>query len=187
MSEIVDRVRKFVEEETKKPGSKYKGSYDEHFVPMVKYTKLLSEKLGLSEDEMEIVEVTAWLHDIGSIIYGRENHHITSMEIAEKKLTEEGYDVEKIKKVKEAIYSHRGSLDIKPKTKEAEIIKDADAMAHFDSINGLFKSAFIEEELDVFDAEKYVKEKLKRTWNKLSDESKKSIQDKYDAAMLLLK
>ncbi|MCK4919385.1 MAG: hypothetical protein KAS01_03275, partial [Candidatus Pacebacteria bacterium] len=72
---IVEQVRQFVEDECKKPTSKYGSEpYLFHFVPVHKYAKVLAEKLGV---DSEIVELSAWLHDIGSIIDGRENHHIT--------------------------------------------------------------------------------------------------------------
>jgi len=123
MKKIIEEIKKFVEEECKKPGSNYGYQpYEEHFVPMVKYAKELAKDLNVDE---EIVEIAAWLHDIGSIKFGRENHHITGAEIAEKKLEEFGYEKEKIERVKECIYSHRGSQNIKPKTKEAEIIREA--------------------------------------------------------------
>lgn len=181
---IIEEVRKFVEEECKRETSNYQGAWEEHIVPVVNYSKLLAEKLNADK---EIVEIAAWLHDIGSIIHGRENHHITSSEIAEKKLTEWGYDKDKVGKVKCCIFTHRGSLNIQRETKEAEIIAEADGMSHFDSINGLFKSAFIEEKNNISEAKVYVREKLVRSWNKLSLEAKQIIKPKYEAAMLLLK
>ena len=65
----VKKIRAFVEYECKKPTSKY--GYDPylyHFVPVVKYSKLLARKFNANA---EIVEIAAWLHDIGSIIYGK--------------------------------------------------------------------------------------------------------------------
>lgn len=180
---IVEEIKKFVEEECKKPTSNYQGAWDAHIIPVANYSKILAEKLNA---DVEIVELAALLHDIGSIIYGRENHHITSCEIAEKKLRELGLDPVRIEKIKHCIFAHRGSTNIKKETKEAEIIAEADGMSHFDSLSGLFKSAFIEERLGAEEGNEYVKEKLQRSWNKLSEASKQIIQPKYEAAMLLL-
>jgi len=181
---IIEDVKKFVEEECNKKTAMYKGALEEHFIPVVKYSKILGKKEGA---DLEILEIAAWLHDIGSILYGRENHHITSCKIAEKKLKEWGYPQNKTEKVKHCIISHRGSIKIVRESKEANILAEADGMSHFDSIAGLLKSAFIEEKKNVKEAKEYVKEKLQRSWDKLSDNAKNIIKPKFDAARLLLK
>jgi uncharacterized protein len=186
MSEVVGEVRKFVEEECKKPTSNYGYEpFTNHFIPVVNYVKILGEKLNV---EVEIVELAAWLHDIGSIVEGRENHHISGSEIAEKKLKELNYPQDKIEKIKHCILNHRGSKENENKreTIEAQILVDADALSHFDEIEGLFKAALVYENLDQYSAKKSVMEKLKRSYNKLSfQESKKLIKPKLDAAILL--
>lgn len=182
---IVNKIRNFVEEECRKPTSKY--GYDpftNHFVNVVKYSKELAKRLNADK---EICEISAWLHDIGSIIYGRENHHITSCEIAETKLRELNYSNDKIKRVTQCILSHRGSKDIKCETLESKILRDADAMSNYDNIAGIFKAALVYEKLSQSEAQKAVRKKLIESYNKLSEESKKIIKPKYDAAMLLLK
>jgi len=181
---IIEKVRSFVEEECKKPTSKYGYEpYLAHFVPVVKYAKILGKNLN---GDLEVIEISAWLHDIGSILYGRENHHITSCEIAEKKLKEFGYPTEKIEKVKHCILAHRGSQNISRQTIEAQIIADADGMSHFDNIGGPMKAAFVYEGLSQLEANKTVREKLIRSYNKLSPFAKEIIKPKYDAVMLLL-
>jgi len=180
---IVEQVRQFVKEECKKPTSKYgEEPYLFHFVPVSKYAKILSKKLGA---DLEIVELSAWLHDIGSIIEGRENHHITGKEIAERKLRELNYPKEKIEQVKHCIFAHRGSKNIKRETIEAQIIADADVMAHFDNIGRIFKAAFVFENHTQQSAQEAVRDKLVNSYNKLSLEAKKIIKPKFEAAMLL--
>lgn len=181
---ITEEIRKFVEEECRKPTSKFGYEiYPTHFVPTTNYAKLLAEKLNA---DVEVVELAAWLHDIGSIAYGRENHHITGAEIAEIKLKELNYPQSKIEEVKHCILSHRGSQDITPKTIEAQILADADGMAMFDRVEGAFMAAFIYEKLGQVEARKSVKEKLINSFNKLSPKAKEIIKPKYKAAMLLL-
>jgi len=184
-NKIIEEVKKFVEKECNKPTSNYGNQpYEEHFIPMVKYAKELAKKSNADE---EIVEIAAWLHDIGSIKFGRENHHISGAKVAEEKLIGLGYDKAKIERVKECIYSHRGSQNIKPKTKEAEIIREADGLDIFDRIEGLFRGALVYEKLTAKEARQSVKKHIVDSWNKLSEESKELIRDKYNAAMLLLK
>jgi uncharacterized protein len=181
---IVEEIRKFVEEECKKPTSNYGYEpYLLHFVPTTKYAKILAEKLNA---DIEIVEIAAWLHDIGSIIEGRENHHITSAKIAEEKLKEFNYPKEKIEMIKHCIIAHRGSRDIERKTIEAQIIADADGMAAFDRIEGLFRAALVYEGLNQIEARKSVKQKLINCYNKISFEAKEIIKPKFEAVMLLL-
>lgn len=182
--DVVEKIRNYVEEECKKPTSKYGYEpFPGHFIPVVKYSKLLGQKMNA---DLEILEISAWLHDIGSIIHGRENHHITGADIAEKKLMELNYPFEKIEKVKQCILSHRGSQEILRESIEAQILADADSMSHFDNIVGPLKAALVYEGLDQFDASNSVKNKLLRSFNKLSPEAKEIIRPKFDAAMLLL-
>lgn len=182
---IVEEIRKFVELECKKPTSKYGYEpYKMHFIPVSKYVKYLAEIKGA---DAEIVEIAALGHDIGSIIYGRDKHHITGVKIIGKKLLELNYPKDKIKKVLHCILAHRGSNGIKPKTLEAEIVAEADAINSFDRLDGLFKAAFVYEKLDQLEAKESVREKLINKWNQLSLEGKELVKSKYEAAMLLLK
>ncbi|NCN87032.1 HD domain-containing protein [archaeon] len=181
---IVDKVRDFVEEECKKPTSKYGYEpFENHFKPVVQYAILLANKFGV---DRELVEISAWLHDIGSIIYGRENHHITGCEIAEKKLMEFNYPKEKIELVKKCIFNHRGSKGHNLDTLEEKIIVDADSLANFDNVEGILKAAFLYENLNQLEARKSIFKKLTNKYNQLSfDYSKDIIKPKYDAVVLL--
>jgi uncharacterized protein len=183
---IVEEIKKFVEEECKKPTSKY--GYDPflyHFTPVVKYALELAENFG---GDKEVLEISAWLHDIGSIVSGRPDHHITGAEIASKKLRELDYSEEKIKLVKRCILNHRGSQQNKRETVEEKIIAEADALSAFESLSGLFGAAFVCEGKNQMEAKESVREKLQNKWNQLHfEKSKEIIKPKYEAAMLLLK
>ncbi len=183
---IVEKVKNFVEDECKKPTSKYGYEpFPSHFVPMVARAKELSIKLG---GDLEIILIASWLHDIGSIIHGREDHHITGAKIAEEKLKELNYPSDKIELVKKCILNHRGSQENKRVTIEEKIIAEADALSNFDNISGIFKAAFVFENKTQEEAKISVREKLKRKWNQLHfEESKNLIKPKFEAVMLLLK
>ncbi len=181
---IVEQVRSFVEEECRKPTSKYGyAPFPTHFVPVVAYAKILAEKMNA---DFEIVELAAWLHDIGSIMVGRENHHITGAEIAEKKLKEFAYEPKKIELIKQCILAHRGSKPLERGSLEGKIICDADGLAAFDRIEGLFMAALVYEHLGQEQARISVRTKLFNSYKKLSSEAKEIIKPKYEAAMLLL-
>lgn len=138
--------------------------------------------------DKEAIVIAAWLHDIGSIIYGREDHHITGAKIAEKVLAEYGYPKEKIELVKKCIMNHRGSMKNDRKTIEEKIVAEADVISNFDNIAGIFKAAFVFEGKDQMEAMKSVREKLENKWKQLHfQKSRELVRPKYEAAMLLLK
>lgn len=181
---IIKKVRNFVEEECKKPTSCYGFEiFEFHLLSVVNYSKVLATKLGGNQ---EIVEIAAWLHDIGSVINGRKDHHLTGAKIAEEKLREFDYPEEKIEKVKKCILNHRGSIGNIFEFVEEQIVAEADALSAFNSISGLFKVALVYERLRQDEARVSVRNKLKNKWNQLSDESRELIKPKYEATMLLL-
>lgn len=185
MKKIIQEVRQFVEEECKKPTSKYGYEpFTDHFLPVVIHVKQMAK---IFEADSEVLEIAAWLHDIGSIVEGRKDHHLTSSKIAEKKLKELNYPKNKIELVKNCIISHRGSQKIEPKSIEAQILIEADTMSAFDDITGLFQCAYTYEKLSRNEARISVKEKLENKWQQLKfKKSKEIIRPKYEAAMLLL-
>lgn len=175
-----------MEAESKKPTSKYGfDPYKFHFIVVAEIAGKLAKEL---KADQEIVLIAAWLHDIGSIMVGRKDHHLTSAKIAEKKLKELKYPLEKIEKVKDCILTHRGSQKIKPKTLEAQILVEADTISAFSDIVGLFQCALVSEKLPRGAAKESIKNKLENKWRQLKfPSSKKIVKPKYDAAMLLLK
>lgn len=181
---FIEEIRRFVEAECKKPTSKYGlDPYFYHFVPTAEYAELLADEIG---GDKEIILISAWLHDIGSIIHGRENHHITGAEIAEKKLLELNYPKNKIEIVKKCILNHRGSIKNSQTKIEEKIVSDADAMANFENIAGIMKAALVYENKTQGEANKIVNEKLTKKYNKLNfEKSKQIIKPKYDAVMVL--
>ena len=183
---IVEKARHFVEAECKKPTSIYGyGPYIEHFVPMVKHSRNLCRKIG---GDAEVVMLAAWLHDIGSIMVGRKDHHITSAKIAKQFFAENSYDKEKTKLVLDCIRHHRQSTNLVRKTLEEKIIADADAICNFDMLPGLFYGTLVVEKLNPVQASRSIKKKFENKWERLHfKESKELIRPKYKAAMLLLK
>lgn len=186
LMDIVQEIRTFVKNECKKPTSKYGWEpFDNHFIPAVGYAGKLADKLG---GDSEVITIATWLHDIGSIIYGRENHHVTGADIAEKKLTELKYPENKIRLVKRCILNHRGSQKRDRKSIEEKIVAESDALSNFDNISGIFKAAFVYEKKTQGEAKRSVREKLERKWKQLHfKESREMLKPKYEAVMLLLK
>ncbi|MCK5107590.1 MAG: HD domain-containing protein [Nanoarchaeota archaeon] len=184
--DIIEKIRNFVESESKKPTSHY--GYDPfkyHFTAVVKYAEELADKLG---GDKEVIILAAWLHDVGSIMFGRKNHHITSAKIAEEKLKELNYPSEKIELIKKCILHHRGSVPCSRESIEEQIVTEADAMSAFTDITGVFQCALVYEKLERAEAKKSVIGKLERKWAQLHfKESKEIIKPLFEAAKLLLK
>lgn len=183
---VVNKIKKFVEAECKKPQSKYgKEPFAFHFLPMAKYAGQLADELRA---DREVILIASWLHDIGAIINGRQDHHITGARIAEKILKELNYPAPKIEIVKKCIFNHRGSVKNKRRSLEEQIVAEADTMSNFDNISGIFKAAFIYEGKNQGEAKDSVRKKLQNKWQQLRfKNSKKLLKKKYEAVMLLLK
>ena len=184
MKDIVKITQEYVLKECKKKSNPFgMNAYNHHFKSVVMYAEQLAE---IRNADKEIVLISAWLHDIASIKGEYEEHHIVGQKYAEDFLKKHNYPKEKIEKVKHCIYAHRGSRNIPRETVEAECIADADAMSHFNTISSLFYLAINVRGMDTEEANTFVKDKLQRSYNKLTDTGKELIQEKYDAIMKIL-
>jgi len=72
-------------------------------------------------------------------------------------------------------------------TPEEICIADADAMAHFYSIPSLLSMVYKEKQLSIDEGKEFVKNKLNRSYNKLSSKGKTLVEQQYEAAKLLLR
>ena len=95
----------------------------EHTSQVVKHTFEIGSAEGVSEEELEILLLAAWFHDIG-FVHGYEKHEEKSKEIAESYLLKLGYNPHKIEKVTALICVTK--MPQKPTNKLEEIICDAD-------------------------------------------------------------
>ena len=184
--EIIQKLYTIVQKQAKKPANTFGPDvWETHLLPVIKYAKMLALK---RHADVDIVEIAALLHDIASISNSKEikEHHIHGQRYAQEILSLFHYPQKEIDKVKHCIFEHRGSKQIKRETIEAQCVADGDAMAHFDSLYSLFYLAFEIKKLDPFAGKEFVKEKLERSWNKLTPFAQRLIRDKYKAVKLLL-
>ena len=72
------------------------------------------------------------------------------------------------------------------KYNEEQIIADADAISHFDSIPSLLYLAYRERNMNIEEGKNFVKSKLERSYRKLSDESKIFYKEKFESVMKIL-
>lgn len=182
-NDILEYIRNEVYERSIKPSNKFGMGCYYHIVAVVKNGELLAERYGADK---EVVTIASWLHDIASITdYSMyENHHIYGAEIAKQILAKFDYEPEKIELVQECIRNHRGSVNLKRQSLEEKCV--ADAISHFDSIPSLLYLAYVERKMNIQGGIDFVKSKLERSYEKLSEESKVYYQEKYQQAMALL-
>ena len=184
MKDIVKLTQEYVLNESRKKSNPFgMNAYNYHFKSVVYYAEKLARERNA---DMEIVLVSAWLHDIASIKGHYKDHHTLGQKYAEEFLKKHNYPKSKIKQVKHCIYAHRGSRDIKRETIEAECVCDADSMSHFDTVGSLFYLAYNVRKMNTKEGIEFVKSKLQRSYNKLTPTGKKLIKDRYDSVMQIL-
>lgn len=183
---MIEKIRKICEKRYNER------DYQFHIIPIVKNATLLAEKLGADK---EIVIAGAYLHDIGVSNFSRENcpppddeHHILGEKETRKILKKLKCSDEFVDKVAHCVLAHRGRRDIEPQTLEAEIIRCADAMTHFDTFLDLF-DFFLKSCGSFEEALKKIESKIDRDWDKklTLPEAKEIVKDKYEAIVLLIK
>lgn len=180
MKNIIGKIKEIVKKESRNEESDFYC----HISVVVKNAKSLAKKYKVKD--LEIIEIAAWLHDIGRLPYiekgykkKEDEHHLLGAVKAEKILKKFGYPAEKISKVKGMILSHRSIEEPRPKTIEEKIISNADAMAVFDVLPIFFywraKRYSFEDIIDWLEA------KYERSYkNKITlPEAKRMVKDKY--------
>jgi len=94
-----------------------------HTYDVVSACKEIGEASGLADDEMEIILLAAWFHDVG-YLQSFENHEEMGVEMMQKFLTQQNYDAHKIETIKACILTTK--LSKEPTSFLEEIICDAD-------------------------------------------------------------
>ncbi|MBR9706858.1 MAG: HD domain-containing protein [Candidatus Diapherotrites archaeon] len=114
-------------------------------VKMVVETALeLAEKYPKADKE--VVEIGAWLHDVGHPTLreveekGSPTHHLVGKEMAEEFLPTTRVAKEKIPAILHCIEAHRTSKPPAPETIEARIVASADNLAHFKDFEWLLEA-----------------------------------------------
>lgn len=156
-----------------------------HIKAVVKNAIILAENYGA---DVEIATIAAWLHDIASVtdyeLY--EDHHIHGARIAGEVLNNLNYPTEKIELVQKCVLNHRGSKLLEKTSKEEICVADADAISHFDNLPSLFYLAYVIRKYSIEEGTSFIKNKLMRSYNKLSEESKAVYRGKYNNVMSIL-
>ncbi len=183
--DILKNLQKEVHDRCQKETNKFGIGCYYHIAAVVKNAEILADKY---EADKEVVMISAWLHDIASItnysLY--ELHHVHGAKMAYDILKEYDCDNKKIYLVQECIRNHRGSVNLEKNSLEELCVADADAISHFESVPSLLYLAYVQNGMGIEDGKEFVKDKLARSFQKLSTESKKHYQNKFEKVMEVL-
>ncbi len=94
-----------------------------HTQEVADVARMLGEKSGFSDEQMEIATIAAWFHDLG-YIEKVDEHEALSAKMAAEFLEGRNYPKEKIEKVRKAI--HATKMPQNAETKIGEVLCDAD-------------------------------------------------------------
>ncbi len=146
MSDIIEKTKVFATDlltNTLDPKHLYHNL--KHTERVVKSTKELLDAHNLSEEENEMLILTAWLHDTG-YTKGTTDHEESSCVIAKDFLSAEGYENLKVQKVLDCIRATKRYYE--PKNLPEMIIRDADS-SHFGQKSYWETSDYLREELSL--------------------------------------
>ncbi|MBQ9790213.1 MAG: HD domain-containing protein [Clostridia bacterium] len=155
-----------------------------HLFPVIQNAIMLAEKYGADRD---VVEVGAIFHDYANLLdfANSDNHHILGAELAEGVLLQDGFSQEFIDRVKSCIQNHRASVVREKFTIEEICVADADALSHLDNVVELICwRAYLGK--DIQECNDFVKNKIKKSYAKMSKETQELTKDKYESIMKVL-
>lgn len=175
--DMIENIKDDMKRRCESPNNFFGSGIYEHVESVAKNAVELAE---LYNADVEVCEIAGWLHDIASItdyaLY--ENHHIHGADMAEEILKKYNYPKDKIELIKSCILNHRGSILREKATIEEVCIADADAISHYDTLPALFYLAFVQRKLNINDGREFVRNKLERSYNKMSEKSKEYYKEK---------
>lgn len=128
MDEKYQKIKKIVERELARADA----GHDFNHVMRV-YELCLNLARKIKNIDLDILRLAALLHDISGVEElkdksGKVCHARESAKMAQKILKKFGYSQEKIDKIIHCILAHRYRTGVRPKTKEAKILFDADKL-----------------------------------------------------------
>jgi len=109
----------------------------EHTLLVLKHSLMLAVNRKVN---LDVVALSAILHDIAFYSPERREHSDEGAKIAQKYLTAHGYPSDVVEKVVHAIKVHAGPLAFSPRSMEAKILQDADTI---DKVGALAITTFL--------------------------------------------
>ncbi len=185
-TELIDTLSSIVENACKAESNAFGyGIWSHHIHPMVPIAQQLAQQFGADE---EIVMIATLLHDLAGIQHAEDapEHHIVGALRAAEILQAHQYPAERIRAVQQCIHNHRGSVNRHKSTVEEVCVADADAIVHMTEIASLFYVVYKERAMSIDHGKQWLKEKIQRDWEKMSEKSKVLFESKYRAIVEVL-
>ena len=159
------------------------GIWTHHIREVARHARRLAPRFGA---DPEVVEIAALLHDYAAIKDQDlvEEHHVHGAIEAQRTLERFGYPQDKIEAVKHCVLAHRASAPQEKRSPEADCL--ANAVAHLEQVPSLLFLAFTHLGMGIDEGTVWVREKLQRSWNKLSPSVQQMMADTFEAALKTL-
>lgn len=156
-----------------------------HIKAVVDNAVIIAKQFGADE---EIVIIAAWLHDVASITDYSSMKNITYTVLKWRRKYWRSLIMIKrrLHKYSPCVLNHRGSISGERLSLEELCVADADAISHFDSVPSLLYLTYVERKMNIEEGTAFVRKKLERSYNKLSDRSKEVYRTKYQQVMSVL-
>ena len=181
LEQVMEKIKPMVLEWCGDPAHRW---WRTHVESVVEYSQMLAERLGGNK---EILEVSAWLHDIKKIRDGeKEDHHVKGAKEAGEILTGLGYPMDKVQQVIYCILTHSSDETRPPGTMDAKILASADSLSHFDNFMAFAHWVYSLDGLSIADGRDMLVKKYAKNWKKLMPEAREIAQPKYDAIKSVL-
>ncbi|MFD2565109.1 Pycsar system effector family protein [Aquimarina rubra] len=133
-----------------------------HTQRVVESVEEICENSDVSEEEKEVLLLSAWFHDVG-YVKGIENHEEEGVEILKEFLDNESFDETKKEKAIGCIRATK--LDKEPTSELEEILKDADnshlAKEYYDEVSELLRQEFSLQGIGEYSSIEWREENLK--------------------------
>jgi len=189
MNSVVELARELIEKECKEDSKRpwLKDFYAFHLLSVVSFSRELARKCQAVVQivDEEIVELTAWLYELGYVRGYNEDALVKGASDAKKLLLEWGYPWDKAAKVEECILAHRYPFP-RRKSIEAECVIRASLLAEITQGPSLFARAFVEKKLDYDQAVRWVRKRVDEIWARLPAEDKLLVRQQYDSIQKVL-
>jgi uncharacterized protein len=182
-AEVIKEVKSVCQSRKNDFGSR---TWEYHILPVVEHSLKLGRNL---KADLEVLELAALLHDYANLVDSKKynnQHHKYGAIFAREILENLKLPKDKISHVVDCISSHRGSVKVKAKTLEAKILKSADAMSHITELADMFFLTYGVHKFGSLEGARWLKDKLKRSWNKTMPEGKKIVKNDYLVAIRIL-
>lgn len=155
-----------------------------HIEPVAEIARNMAKEMNA---DMQVVEISAYLHDITKMTGVRKNHHLTGAQYAEKFLNKYNIETDKIEKIKNCIMKHRGNSEFERTSIEEKIIATADAVAHIEHPLTLFYAWYGRRQCQIDEGADGMIAKLNKSWDKIEFPNvKEKYKERYDILINIL-